>query len=206
MKRNQIIIAAVAVVVLIAVTFPLWRPLFVNEVVDEDFPFAQMSEQDQTAFNALPAEQQEMILAMNDENPEMAAANAEAIIQPDTEMADDMPAEEPTVLSSGTFNEIDVVHRGEGSATIYELPDGSNVLRLEDFRVTNGPQLHVLLSPAADPRNSAEVGDYVDLGELRGNVGNQNYDIPADVDLSEYESVVIYCLPFRVVFSVATLS
>ncbi len=206
MKRNQIIIAAVAVVVLIAVTFPLWRPLFVNEVVDEDFPFAQMSEQDQTAFNVLPAEQQEMILAMNDENPEMAAANAEAIIQPDTEMADDMPAEEPTVLSSGTFNEIDVVHRGEGSATIYELPDGSNVLRLEDFRVTNGPQLHVLLSPAADPRNSAEVGDYVDLGELRGNVGNQNYDIPADVDLSQYESVVIYCLPFRVVFSVATLS
>jgi hypothetical protein len=51
-----------------------------------------------------------------------------------------------------------------------------------------------------------EVGeDQVELGQLKGNVGNQNYEIPAEIDLSLYQSVVIYCLPFQVVFSTATL-
>lgn len=71
----------------------------------------------------------------------MAAETAAAMLEPDTEMADDMPAGEPVVLATGTFNEFDPVHRGEGTATVYQLPDESRVLRLENFRVTNGPEL-----------------------------------------------------------------
>jgi hypothetical protein len=92
-------------------------------------------------------------------------------------------------------------------ATIYEGPDGSRVLRLEDFRVTNGPDLHVILVNASDPQSRDDVtsAGYVDLGSLKGNVGNQNYVIPNDVEIPENGSIVIYCQPFHVVFSVASL-
>ncbi|MEL6148985.1 MAG: DM13 domain-containing protein [Chloroflexota bacterium] len=209
MKRNQTIFIAIGVVLLAIIAIPLARPLFVNETVDEAFPFSTMTEEEQAGFAAMPQEQQDMLIAMSEENMEMAEANVRAMLEEDTVMEDDMPAEEPTALSEGSFIEIDFVHRGEGTATIYELPDGSNVLRFEDFRVTNGPDLHVLLVQNPDPRTRDDVGEsgtgYIDLGQLSGNVGNQNYEIPADVDLSEYNSIVIYCMPFHVVFSVATL-
>jgi hypothetical protein len=50
------------------------------------------------------------------------------------------------------------------------------------------------------------MAGYLDLGSLKGNIGNQNYEIPAGTDISEYQSVVIYCLPFHVIFSTATIS
>ena len=102
----------------------------------------------------------------------------------------------------------DVVARYlQGEATIYRGPDGSRLLRLENFSVTNGPNLHVILTPRQNPtnRNDVMAAGYVDLGKIKGNVGNQNYEIPDDVDISNIESVVIYCVPFSVVFSVASL-
>jgi hypothetical protein len=99
----------------------------------------------------------------------------------------------------------DSFHQGSGQATIYQLPEGGHVLRFEEFDVTNGPDLHVILVKNPSPVSSADVGDdYIDLGSLKGNIGNQNYDIPAGVDLSQYQSVVIYCVPFHVVFATAT--
>ena len=82
------------------------------------------------------------------------------------------------------------------------------MLRLEDFRATNGPDLHVLLSPAADPasRDELQTAGYVGLGKLKGNIGNQNYEIPANIDPNAQGSVIIYCMPFHVIFSVAPLS
>ena len=73
--------------------------------------------------------------------------------------------------------------------------------------MTNGPALHVYLSRHEDPDSPGEVKDlgFVDLGDLKGNRGNQNYPIPSDVDIAGYNSVVIYCKPFNVVFSVASL-
>jgi hypothetical protein len=102
---------------------------------------------------------------------------------------------------------VDNIHKGEGQATIYTLPDGKRVLRFEDFRVTNGPDLFVYLSGHAQPRSAAELhgqGDF-DLGRLKGNIGSQNYELPDDLDLSKFKSVVIYCKQFSVVFSTATL-
>ena len=111
------------------------------------------------------------------------------------------------VLSKGTFQDADRFHQGSGEATIYRGPDGSYLLRLENFQVTNGPDLHVILSPSPAPESRDDVHQpgYLDLGSLKGNRGNQNYEIPADVDVNAWSSVVIYCAPFHVVFSVALL-
>ena len=72
--------------------------------------------------------------------------------------------------------------------------------------MTNGPDLHVLLAVGSKPTGKEDLGQYVDLGELKGNLGNQNYPIPDDIDLESFQSVVIYCVPFHVVFSTANLS
>ena len=122
-------------------------------------------------------------------------------------MAQPAAANEVQAVAMGSFKDADAFHRGSGTATIYRTPDGSEVLRLEDLNVTNGPALHVVLSTHPDPERSEQVKQegYVDLGDLKGNRGNQNYPIPAGVDTSIHKSVVIYCYPFAVVFSVATL-
>ncbi len=111
-------------------------------------------------------------------------------------------------VKTGTFRDGDRSHRGSGRVVIDRLPDGSHVLRLEDFRVSSGPDLHVILTSHANPATSNDVraGGYVDLGLLRRTRGDQEYQIPADVDVAEQGSVVIYCKRFNVIFSVATLT
>jgi hypothetical protein len=122
-------------------------------------------------------------------------------------MDESMPGEgEPLIVAQGQFMNADDFHRGSGTATIYQLADGSHVLRFEDFNVINGPDLHVLLTGNPNPTSSSEVMEnYLDLGSLKGNVGNQNYDIPAGADVSQFQGVVIYCQPFHVIFSTAAL-
>ena len=114
---------------------------------------------------------------------------------------------EPRKVRQGEFRDADSFHRGSGQAVIFATPGGMHLLRLENLDVTNGPALHVILSPHEDPTRPSEVklGGYVDLGPLKGNRGNQNYPIPAGVDVSTVNSVVIYCKPFSVVFSTASL-
>ena len=113
----------------------------------------------------------------------------------------------PEVVKRGMFRDADGFHKGEGSATLYTLPDGSHVLRFEDFRVTNGPDLRVLLASHPDPMSRGDVhsGEYVELAKLKGNIGNQNYPLPDGLSPDDYNSVVIYCKPFQVIFSVAPL-
>lgn len=106
-----------------------------------------------------------------------------------------------TVIAQGQFTDGDSFHKGEGSAKLYRLGDGTHLLRFEAFRVTNGPDLHVFLAEQAEPK----VGRYVDLGKLKGNIGDQNYALPRDLDLGVHRTVVIYCVPFSVVFSTAAL-
>ena len=114
----------------------------------------------------------------------------------------------PMKLRVGEFMDQDALHRGSGTATIYQTGDGSLLLRLENLDVTNGPDLRVLLAthPEPDRRNDLEERGYVHLGKLKGNKGSQNYPIEdPNVDPDTVGSVVIYCMPFHVVFSVATL-
>lgn len=111
------------------------------------------------------------------------------------------------LVRAGDFMDADAFHRGSGRAVIYRGPDGSHLLRLEDLDVTNGPDLRVILTPTAEPEaaQAVTVPGFVELGKLKGNRGNQNYPIPDEVDINDHGSVVIYCKPFGVVFSVATL-
>lgn len=117
------------------------------------------------------------------------------------------PMKEATALKGGEFGDADRFHKGEATATIYSLPDGTRVLRVESFKVTNGPDLRVILSPARSPMGGGDVTaqGHAELGKLKGNIGNQNYPIPEEVDVSKINSVVIYCKPFRVILSIAEL-
>ena len=110
---------------------------------------------------------------------------------------------EPVLLNQGSFYGVDDLHQGSGKALIYQTGEGEYFLRLENFEVTNGPQLHVILGVDDNPYNHATLGDYLDLGPLKGNIGDQNYMIPADTELEAYGSVVIYCVPFRAIFAIA---
>ena len=115
---------------------------------------------------------------------------------------------DPIAVGSGQFGMIDAVHKGEGTAAVFKLPNGGRVLRLEGFRVTNGPDLFVYLSGHPAPRDSGQLheGGAFEIARLKGNVGDQNYELPADLDLSAVKSVVIYCKQFSVVFSTAELA
>jgi hypothetical protein len=130
---------------------------------------------------------------------EMAAE--EAMVEPTAAPAG------PVALASGGFTQIDALHGAAGNATIYRLPEGNLVLRLENFEAQNGPDLRVGLSGHPMPRNNAELhdGGYIELAVLKANQGNQNYELPADLDPSAFRSVVIYCKAFSVVFSTAEL-
>ena len=212
MRFNRIVVGIVVVVLAAAglIVFKPWL-YFVNDVVDEAFP--ELSNEQRDAVRDMPEGERDALVAMAKENEDMAKEVALAQTGPDVivpndqqAMPPDMPAE-PAVLASGSFIDIDPVHGAVGSATIYELPDETRVMRFEDFRSKNGPDLHVYLSTEAPTSTFAGLGaDEVHLGKLKGNVGNQNYDIPAEIDLSQYKSVVIYCVPFHVVFSSAELS
>jgi hypothetical protein len=112
----------------------------------------------------------------------------------------------PTVLAEGRFHS--VAHQSKGLATVYQFPDGKRVLRLTDFETSNGPAVYVYLVAAKDAVDSAAVrqADTIDLGPLKGNKGNQNYQLPADVDLAKFQAVSIWCRRFSVNFATAPLS
>ncbi len=115
---------------------------------------------------------------------------------------------QPIQIARGQFGQVDGVHKGEGNALVFQLPDGQRIVRVEDFKVTNGPDLYVYLSGHPAPRNSGQLhqGSALEVARLKGNIGNQNYPLPANVDISTVKSVVIYCKQFSVIFSTAELT
>ena len=110
----------------------------------------------------------------------------------------------PTIYS-GSFH--GVAHETRGTATVYKLADGKRVLRFADFETSNGPDVNVYLAAAADANDNESVTNagFVSLGSIKGNVGDQNYDLPVDLDLNKYRSVVIWCKRFGVNFGTAPL-
>jgi hypothetical protein len=229
MRRTIIyILGAVVVIAGLAVAWYLASPLFINRTVDEAFPvevppveeLAEMSEEELVELesdfmDALPPEEEiaemppEEIKELEDQVMQIAT------VMPDKEMDEPMPTpnpeptatviQEPVLITDGDFYGADDFHQGKGDAFIYQNPDGSYFLRIENFEVTNGPQLHVILGVEPNPFNHDTLGDYLDLGPLKGNIGDQNYVIPAGTDLEAYGSVVIYCVPFRAIFAIAPI-
>jgi hypothetical protein len=112
---------------------------------------------------------------------------------------------EPTVLAKGEFRGL--AHETTGEATVHRLADGKRILRLSDFETSNGPDVHVYLVAAEVAKDNATVkqAGFIDLGSIKGNKGDQNYEVPADADLNKYKSVSIWCARFGVNFGAATL-
>ncbi|MSQ14806.1 MAG: hypothetical protein EXR50_02960 [Dehalococcoidia bacterium] len=188
-KRKGIIIAVILISVLAApVVSWLASPLFINTRVSEDFPLS--------ASAILPSD-------MSRKEAEKQISDAAKV---ETRTDEKMPSSASTVLFSGSFTDADSFHKGRGKAELHRLSDGKLVLRLDEFQVTNGPDLRVLLTKHSDPRTTEDVHQgYEEVDKLKGNIGSQNYEIRSSLNLEEYKAVVIYCKPFQVVFSVASL-
>jgi hypothetical protein len=110
-------------------------------------------------------------------------------------------------LIEGSF--VDRSHPGSGLAKVLNDGTEQRFLRFEDFETDNGPDLFVYLTradAAADAGAFGVDGDFIDLGRLKGNVGEQNYEIPIEVDLSQFDTVVVWCKRFSVAFTAADLA
>jgi pentapeptide MXKDX repeat protein len=110
-------------------------------------------------------------------------------------------------LETGIFH--GKVHKTEGRATVYQEADGKLVLRLTNFKTSNGPDVHVILVATKDAMDDANFlkdnTEKIELGKLKGNEGDQNYEIPSGTDLSKYRTVSIYCERFNANFGAAPL-
>jgi Electron transfer DM13 len=111
------------------------------------------------------------------------------------------------ILETGTFH--GNVHKTSGRATVYQEEDGKLVLRLTNFKTSNGPDVHVILVAAKDAPDDANFlksgTERIELGSLKGNEGDQNYEIPSGTDLSKFTTVSIYCERFNANFGAAPL-
>lgn len=109
-------------------------------------------------------------------------------------------------LAAGEFHS--GAHETKGTAAVFQLADGKKTLRLTNFATSNGPDVHVYLVAAQDAKDADTVtkAGFVDLGTLKGNIGDQNYDLPANADLAKYRAVTIWCKRFSVNFGTAPLN
>lgn len=110
-----------------------------------------------------------------------------------------------TKLATGVFHSN--AHETRGTAAVFQLADGKKTLRLTNFETSNGPDVHVYLVAAEDAKDNDTVtkAGFVDVGTLKGNIGDQNYDLPANIDIAKYRAVTIWCKRFSVNFGTAPL-
>ena len=111
----------------------------------------------------------------------------------------------PIAVTKGNFKGL--AHQTKGLASIYQLADSKRTLRLTEFATSNGPDVHVYLVAAEVEKGNDAVKEagFIDLGSIKGNIGDQNYDIPAHADLNKYRTVSIWCARFGVNFGTAAL-
>ena len=178
------VLIAVAVVIGLLVFEP-WK-LFVDQRVNEALPTASSSGQ-----------------------PASPAPGGSATPATPGTGGNPAPMAAPTVLATGNF--VSQEHETKGTATILRLADGQRILRLTDFETSNGPDLQVWLTDQPVQTDTEgwflfDDGQHTSLGGLKGNIGDQNYPIPADVNLADYRSVSIWCDRFSVSFGAAELN
>ncbi len=178
MQRRLIIVIILLLLIIIPLAYYLVSPLFRVVEVHEPSPFNDMLDKmDSKTLSTF--------------NKAVAAMNNN--ISP---MNEQMPRS-VRVLRQGSF--ISRAHDVEGKALLIEK-DGEKIIRFEDFMTINGPDLHIRLS--------SDLGgnDYIDLGKIKATKGNANYELPAGVDITIYNNVLVWCEPFSVLFSYARLS
>jgi hypothetical protein len=104
------------------------------------------------------------------------------------------------MLAGNVIDPGDGFHMASGQIKVLESQDGTQILRIENLDVTNGPDLYVYLA------TDTTAKDFVSLGRLKGNMGNQNYPIPENTDFEKYNTVLIWCQAFSTLFGSSKLS
>ncbi len=192
-----------AIVLALLFTYPVWRKFVTGRASVE--AFAEANDAQKEVFSKISKDKEigrdaaatiyvsmltKVVPAPTTEQPTPALPNAQ-------------------VIRSGEFTEVDAVRTAKGSVKLYRSADGSLLLRLDDFSVTNGPQLAVYLSSAPAPKTRDELSSggmpEFRVGALKGNQGNQQYNVPKELKVVNYRSVVIFSDALRVVYSSAPL-
>lgn len=207
--------------------FPTWYPLIDRDSVPNPFPGLEESAWE--SFLSLPESQQTAYRALRDGNskekiegrPAEALALVRAqILETDTTApeseAEYMPPDGVPLLHNGEFRQIDAIRWARGTIAIYQLPDQQRLLRLESmsdeeeadpFQTVRAPDLHVIFTRNPDPLDKTGVGvDYIDVGALKGTIGNQTYTVPENLtDFNLYPVLALYSPTLNMVISTATL-
>lgn len=204
------IIGIIIAAIVIPIGIYTLSPLFINTEINEPLP--SLSSESSIGF--------EKFMAMTEEEKINAAKNMtveekdmimRTAAEQDTTINETMTStmdssknteqnENKNILVGDFMGVNDGIHNAEGKAKILTLSDGSQIIRLEEFRSTNGPDVHLYLS------TNKQASDFIDLGRLKANIGNQNYQIPVNTDYNKYNYVLIWCQPFSVLFGSAQLS
>ena len=206
LRFRLILLVLVGLVAVAVWTFPAWRGYLRQRGEIDAFPGLELELQDD--FLALAPDVRESLLDLYDRNPQMALEMVKVTIRGEETAPQDERSslEAARSLASGEFQRLDALHWGEGTATIYELADARRVLRFENFTSAPGGDVRVYLARDPLPLSALELGnDFLDLGRLKGNIGDQRYFLPADHDLSVYNSAVVFCRQFDQVITVARL-
>lgn len=198
-KRYKWLILAIAGVGVV-IAFLAFRPdkLFVDDIVDESLSDAfsiSASDGSSTTSTSEPP---------TNTAPSDTAPSDSTTTVPQTTTTTQAPPTEPMPIATGSFFGID--HDAEGTATVYEL-DGEFALRFEDdTNIQNGPDLYVYVLPTDSYDKGDPLGDFIDLGKIKGNVGGQNYELPDSYDPAIHQYVMVWCLRFAVPFAAAPLA
>ena len=202
MNRKTLILTIIVVAIAIPVGVYTFSPLFINRTINEPLPsdavqqyqkFISMDQQHRiNAAKSMDEKQKNMIMRA-------AAAQINSTVN---EQADNLiqNKQQQKIITSAFIGAGDGFHNTEGAAKVIPLQDRGSILRLENFRSTNGPNVHVYMSTNKD------ATDFVDLGRLKANIGNQNYNIPIGINVSKYKYVLIWCKDFSVLFGSAQLT
>jgi len=192
MKRNiRTILRLIVIVALLPSLMMVTKSQTTFAASSDPQAFVNMTEE-QRAQVAKNMTQNEKEIIMNEFSKQNATVN---------ENMNEIKMTNDTMTLMGNFVDAgDGFHKAEGIAKVINLADGRTFLRLENLKTTNGPDLYVYLSVGKDAL------DIVNLGRLKGNIGNQNYEIPAGTDLSKYNTALIWCKAFSTLFGSSKLS
>lgn len=206
-NKTKIVIGIIVTAIAIPLGIYTISPLFINTEINEPLPpllssessigfdkFMAMTEDEKIkAAKNMTVEEKDMILRT-------AAAEQNTTTINETMTMNINQSTQNTDLIGNFMGVGDGIHNAEGLAKILTLSNGYQILRLENFKSTNGPDVHLYLS------NNKQANDFIDLGRLKANIGNQNYQIPLDTDYNKYKYVLIWCQPFSVLFGSAQLN
>jgi len=195
--NKPFLVIILAIVIGAVSTFAL-SPYFTESTIDEALPTGAINPSEIQDKNDSVMEE---TMEKDDSVMEETMEKDDSVMEETMEKDDSVMEETIPISYAGTFVGVgDGVHDAQGETFTIPLEDRSNVLRLENFKSTNGPDLYVYLS------TDENASEFINLGKLKANKGNQNYEIPNGVDLDKYNNVLIWCKAFGVLFGSADLS